>query len=78
MPGRLRGTIGPPGWVRRGTHTGPMILPTGRVPPTGRAVAFDEIRIDRVVDGRVVDGRVVESWFIPDRPGLWQQLDLLA
>jgi predicted ester cyclase len=31
-----------------------------------------EIRIDRFENGRIV-----ESWFIPDRYSLWQQLDLI-
>ena len=39
---------------------------------TGRSNSFDEIRIDRHADGRIV-----ESWWIPDRFTLWQQLGLL-
>jgi predicted ester cyclase len=35
-------------------------------------VSFDEIRIDLFVDGRIV-----ESWFIPDRFTLWQQMGVL-
>jgi predicted ester cyclase len=48
------------------------MMPAGTVPPTGRSIAFDEIRIDRCAGGRIV-----ESWFIPDRLGLWQQLGLI-
>jgi predicted ester cyclase len=59
-------------WTGEGTHTGPMMSPAGTVEPTGRPIAFDEIRIDRHVDGRIV-----ESWFIPDRLALWQQLGIL-
>ena len=59
-------------WMGSGTHTGPMLLPTGAVPPTNAAVRFEEMRIDRYADGRVV-----ESWFIPDRMTLWQQLGLI-
>ena len=59
-------------WSGTGTHTGPLNLPTGTVPATGRPIAFDEIRIDRFAGGRIV-----ESWFIPDRMTLWQQLGLL-
>jgi predicted ester cyclase len=55
-----------------GTHTGSLQLPTGPLEPTGRQVSFDEIRIDRFVDGLIV-----ESWFIPDRLTLWQQWGLL-
>ena len=59
-------------WTGRGTNSGPLMLPTGAVPPSGRQISFDEIRIDRF-DG----GRIVESWFIPDRWTLWQQLGLI-
>jgi predicted ester cyclase len=59
-------------WRGSGTNTGPLRLPTGEVPPTGRAVQFSEIRIDRFADDQIV-----ESWFIPDRFSLWQQLGLI-
>ena len=59
-------------WRGIGTHTGPLQLPTGAVPPTGNRIDFGEIRIDRHAGDRIV-----ESWFIPDRMGLWQQLGLL-
>jgi predicted ester cyclase len=49
-------------WLGSGTNTGALRLPTGSVPPTGRPVAFSEIRIDRYHRGRIV-----ESWFLPDR-----------
>jgi predicted ester cyclase len=60
-------------WTGSGTHTGPLTLPTGPLRPTGTKIAFGEIRIDRFADGRIV-----ESWFLPDRFTLWQQLGLLA
>jgi predicted ester cyclase len=60
-------------WTGSGTHTGPLMLPQGPVPPTGTRIAFGEIRIDRFANGRIV-----ESWFLPDRFTLWQQLGLLA
>jgi predicted ester cyclase len=59
-------------WTGTGTHSGAFVLPSGALEPTGRRISFDEIRIDRFVDGRIV-----ESWFIPDRMTLWQQLGLL-
>jgi len=59
-------------WTGSGTHTGPLTLPGGPVTPAGVSVTFDEMRIDRFVAGRIV-----ESWFIPDRMTLWQQLGLL-
>jgi predicted ester cyclase len=57
-------------WRAFGTHTGNLVLSTGgSLPPTGRRFEFSEIRIDRIAGGRIV-----ESWFIPDRAGLMQQL----
>lgn len=56
-------------WRGTGTHTGPLAMPTGPLQPTGRRFEFGEMRIDRIADGRIV-----ESWFIPDRAGLMQQL----
>jgi len=59
-------------WTGSGTHTGQLNLPTGSVGGTGRSISFDEIRIDRHEGGRIA-----ESWWIPDRFTLWQQLGLL-
>jgi predicted ester cyclase len=59
-------------WLGSGTNTGPLQLPSGTIEPTGRHVAFGEIRIDRFEGGLIV-----ESWFIPDRLSLWQQLGIL-
>ena len=59
-------------WTGRGTHTGPLMMPSGTVEPTGRDISFDEIRIDRFAEGKIV-----ESWFIPDRLTLWQQMGIL-
>jgi predicted ester cyclase len=59
-------------WRGSGTNSGPLRLPTGEVPPTGAAIEFTEIRIDRFADYRIV-----ESWFLPDRFTLWQQLGLI-
>lgn len=60
-------------WTGSGTHTGVLALPMGPpVAATGRSITFEEIRIDRFADGLIV-----ESWFIPDRMSLWQQLGLI-
>jgi predicted ester cyclase len=59
-------------WLGTGTNTGALHLPSGSVPPTGGPIAFSEIRIDRYDTGRIV-----ESWFLPDRLTLWQQLGLV-
>jgi predicted ester cyclase len=51
-------------WTGWGTHDGDLVLPPpmGTLPASGKAISFDEIRIDRYEGGRIV-----ESWFIPDR-----------
>jgi predicted ester cyclase len=59
-------------WTGSGTHSGPLMLPTGTVDGTGRSISFGEIRIDRHADRRIA-----ESWWIPDRFTLWQQFGLL-
>lgn len=59
-------------WNGTGTFTGAFATPAGPLEPTGRAISFDEIRIDRFSDGLVV-----ESWFLPDRLTLWTQIGLL-
>jgi len=59
-------------WTGSGTHSGPLTLSAGTVAGTGRSISFGEIRIDRHAGGRIV-----ESWWIPDRFTLWQQLGLL-
>jgi len=59
-------------WHGSGTFTGRFVLPSGPLAPNGAVVSFDEMRIDRYVDGRIV-----ESWFIPDRLTVWQALGLV-
>ena len=51
-----------------------MSMPGGAtLPPTGRHIAFEEMRIDRFADGRIE-----ESWFIPDRLGPMAALGVLG
>lgn len=59
-------------WTGTGTHTAPLLTAAGPVPPTGRVITWDEIRIDRFVEGLIT-----ESWFIPDRLSMWQALGLI-
>jgi predicted ester cyclase len=59
-------------WTGFGTHTGPFDSPRGALQATGDRISFDEIRIDRFLNGKIV-----ESWLIPDRLTLWQQLGLI-
>jgi predicted ester cyclase len=54
-------------WSASGTHSGPLNMPAGVLPPTGGRIAFDEFRIDRHAGGLLV-----EAWFMPDRMTLWQ------
>jgi len=59
-------------WIGRGTFANELRLMGRVIPPNGQPVEWGEIRIDRFEDGRIV-----ESWFIPDRFALWQQLGLI-
>jgi hypothetical protein len=47
-------------------------MPGVALAATGNSISFDEIRIDRYAAGQIA-----ESWWIPDRFTLWQQLGLL-
>ena len=40
-----------------GTHTGPMQMPDGELPPTGRRIRIRECDIAQVRDGRIVSHR---------------------
>ena len=62
--GRLRQT---------GTHTGPMVSPTGTIPPSGKAVDFTEVAMLRIVDGKVAT-----SWYWTDMIGLLTQIGVIA
>ncbi|MDQ3929521.1 MAG: ester cyclase [Chloroflexota bacterium] len=41
-----------------GTHTGPMMTPTGELPPTGRAIELPYIDVFRIENGLLVTHRV--------------------
>ena len=58
-------------WTGSGTNTGHLQMPGVSVAPTNRPIEFSEIRIDRF------DGGIVESWFLPDRLTLWEQLGIV-
>ncbi|MGZ3623695.1 MAG: ester cyclase [Ktedonobacteraceae bacterium] len=55
-----------------GTNTGDIVIPTMRLPATGKHVTFTAIEI-----GRFVEGKAVELWQEGDNLGLFQQLGLI-
>ena len=59
-------------WLGHGTFSGELRLMGRVIAPNGQHVEWGEIRIDRFENGRIA-----ESWFIPDRFALWQQLGLI-
>ena len=59
-------------FIGRGTNTGPLHLPTGDVPPTGRAVEMRFCDVYRVSEGKIVNYR---SYY--DALGFLQQLGLI-
>lgn len=42
-----------------GTHTGPLTMPSGDLPPTGKKVRFTGLGIDRVQNGKITEEVVV-------------------
>jgi predicted ester cyclase len=58
---------------QKGTHTGPMVSPTGTIAPTGKAVDFTEVAMLRIVDGKVAT-----SWYWTDMIGLLTQIGVIA
>lgn len=56
----------------RGTHTGPLVTPTGEVPATGKSVDFNEMAIVRIADGKIA-----ESWYDMDMVGMLMQIGVI-
>ena len=54
-----------------GTHLGVFGMPWGTIPPTGKRVSWQSVRIYRVVDGQIT-----EHWAIRDDLTLLMQLGL--
>ena len=52
-------------WTLHGTHQGDVESPLGRIPPTGKQVAFSGMHIFRIADGKIV-----ERWAEADMLGL--------
>jgi predicted ester cyclase len=46
-------------WTLTGTQTGPMVMPNGTLPPTGRKVRISGLAIDYLKDGKFVKEVVV-------------------
>jgi len=59
-------------FIGRGTNTGPLHMPTGDVPPTGRVVEMRFCDVHRVSNGKIVSYRSYYDVF-----GFLQQLGLL-
>ncbi len=59
-------------WTLRGTNTGEIVMPTMRIPATGKQVTLTGIGI-----GRMVEGKMVELWNEQDNLGAFQQLGLI-
>lgn len=58
---------------QKGTQTGPMVSPTGTIPPSGKPVDFTEVAMLRIADGKVVT-----SWYWTDMIGLLTQIGVIA
>jgi predicted ester cyclase len=46
-------------WTMTGTQTGPMVMPGGTLPPTGRKVSVTGMSIDYLKDGKFVKETVI-------------------
>jgi steroid delta-isomerase-like uncharacterized protein len=46
-------------WTMTGTQTGPMVMPNGTLPPTGRKVSITGMSIDYLKDGKMAKEVVV-------------------
>ncbi|OGO55113.1 MAG: hypothetical protein A2Z32_12300 [Chloroflexi bacterium RBG_16_69_14] len=58
---------------QRGTHTGPMVSPTGTIPASGKPVNFTEVAMLKIADGKVVT-----SWYWTDMIGLLTQIGVIS
>lgn len=55
-----------------GRHTGPLVMPQGEIPATGKELTINALNIMRLVDGNIA-----EMWLEMDAAGLLQQLGLI-
>ncbi|TFG73814.1 MAG: hypothetical protein E4H23_12990 [Chrysiogenales bacterium] len=46
-------------WTMTGTQTGPMVMPGGTLPPTGRKVSITGLSIDYLKDGKMAKEVVI-------------------
>lgn len=56
-------------WIAEGTQTGPLAMPSGELPPTGKKVKFFGESI-----AHIVDGKIAEDWLYFNQASLLQQL----
>lgn len=59
-------------WKATGTHTGPLQMPSGAIPPTGKHVTLMGSSTEQVKNGKVV-----HSWSFYDMASMMGQLGLL-
>ncbi len=55
-----------------GTHQGEIRMPWGTIPPTGRRVSWQSVRIYRIADGKIA-----EHWAVRDDLTMLLQLGAL-
>jgi len=56
-------------WIAEGTNTGPLNMPIGTFPSTGKKVSFYGVFITHVIEGKIV-----EEWVYYNQASLLQQL----
>jgi predicted ester cyclase len=56
-------------WTLKGTHLGPMALPGGELPPTGKKIQYSGVTLVLIANGKIV-----ESWFYYNLLDMFQQL----
>jgi steroid delta-isomerase-like uncharacterized protein len=60
-------------WSMRGTHKGPLVMPDGHVPATGKPMRLVVVTIGRLD----TDGRIIEERRSYDLAGVMSQLGLM-
>jgi predicted ester cyclase len=56
-------------WTFSGTNSGPMPMPGGEFPPTGKKIQYSGVTI-----ALIANGKIIESWFYYNLLDMFQQL----